>query len=62
MANQLPPDRPNEAIPEEAQPPLDSDAELTREELEALSNDPDANWRSAEEVMARLREIDACTP
>ena len=34
---------------------------LTDEALLDLVNDPNAVWRSPEEVMARLREIDRCT-
>jgi hypothetical protein len=30
---------------------------LTDEELDQLANDPNATWYTAEEVMARLREL-----
>lgn len=35
---------------------------ITDDELERLVNDPNAKWVSPEEVMARLREIDQCSP
>ncbi|MBA4063462.1 MAG: hypothetical protein C0501_07070 [Isosphaera sp.] len=35
---------------------------LTDEELEQGLNDPNAVWHTPEEVMARLREIDRCSP
>lgn len=39
---------------------------LTNEELEAdfqrMLNDPNIKWHSPEDVMARLREIDKCSP
>lgn len=35
---------------------------LTDEELDRRLNDPNAKWYSPEEVMARLREIDRCSP
>ena len=48
---------------EEACSPLQSvvvdDAEPTNDELEALASDPEAIWKTADEVMARLRELDA---
>jgi hypothetical protein len=51
---------PSVASPASSPPPQD-DLEPTDDELEALVNDPAAKWCTAEEVMARLREIDACT-
>jgi hypothetical protein len=35
---------------------------LTDAELMRRLNDPSAKWCTPEEVMARLREIDACSP
>jgi hypothetical protein len=35
---------------------------LTDEELMRRLNDPNAKWYTPEEVMARLREIDQCSP
>ncbi|HEX3148579.1 MAG TPA: hypothetical protein VHR66_10875 [Gemmataceae bacterium] len=35
---------------------------LTDAELLARLNNPAAKWRTPEEVMARLREIDQCSP
>jgi hypothetical protein len=35
---------------------------MTDEELEERLNDPNATWHTPEEVMARLREIDQCSP
>ena len=35
---------------------------LTDDELEQLAHDPNATWHTPEEVMARLREIDRCSP
>jgi hypothetical protein len=35
---------------------------ITDDELERLVNDPNAKWVTPEEVMARLREIDRCSP
>ena len=35
---------------------------LTDEELDRRLNDPNAKWYTPEEVMARLREIDRCSP
>ena len=34
---------------------------LTDEELDALVTDPNATWKTPEQVMARLQEIDQCT-
>jgi hypothetical protein len=34
---------------------------LTDEQLEQRVNDPNATWHTADQVMARLREIDACS-
>lgn len=31
---------------------------MTAEELDRLRNDPNAKWHTADEVMARLRQID----
>jgi hypothetical protein len=36
--------------------------EITDEELDQLRNDPDAKWCTPDDVTARLREIDRCTP
>jgi hypothetical protein len=35
---------------------------ISDEELFRILNDPNEVWRTPEEVMARLREIDKCTP
>ena len=35
---------------------------VTDEELERELNDPNTKWVTPEEVMARLREIDRCSP
>jgi hypothetical protein len=35
---------------------------LTDDELMRRLADPNAKWRTPEEVMARLREIDRCSP
>lgn len=35
---------------------------ITDEELMRGLNDPNAVWHTPEEVMARLREIDRCSP
>lgn len=35
---------------------------ITDEELDRQMNDPNAKWYTPEEVMARLREIDRCSP
>jgi hypothetical protein len=35
---------------------------VTDEELERQLNDPHSHWHTPEEVMARLREIDRCSP
>jgi hypothetical protein len=36
--------------------------DITDEELLQRMNDPNAKWHTPEEVMARLREIDRCSP
>jgi hypothetical protein len=36
--------------------------DITDEELRQRMNDPNAKWHTPEEVMARLREIDRCSP
>jgi len=35
---------------------------ITDEELDRQMKDPNAKWYTPEEVMARLREIDRCSP
>ncbi len=35
---------------------------VTDDELERQLNDPNSRWHTPEEVMARLREIDRCSP
>jgi hypothetical protein len=35
---------------------------VTDDELERQLSDPNSRWHTPEEVMARLREIDRCSP